>query len=126
MKVGGKHYRTIYPVDDGQVVEVIDQTRLPHEFTLVRLHTLDDAARAIVDMIVRGAPLIGAAGAYGMALALRTDASTAALEAARTRLIATRCSSSYAISTLPSAKVTRNAGIPQDYLRPQGTPASRR
>jgi len=90
MKVSGKHYRTIYPVDDGQVVEVIDQTRLPHEFTLMRLHTLDDAVRAISDMIVRGAPLIGAAGAYGMALALRADASTPALEAARTRLIATR------------------------------------
>jgi methylthioribose-1-phosphate isomerase len=90
MKVGGKHYRTIYPVEDGQVVEVIDQTRLPHEFALVRLRTLDDAVRAIADMIVRGAPLIGAAGAYGMALALRADAATAALEAARTRLIATR------------------------------------
>jgi methylthioribose-1-phosphate isomerase len=90
MKVGGKHYRTIYPVDDGQVVEVIDQTRLPHEFALVRLHTLDDAVRAISDMIVRGAPLIGAAGAYGMALALRADAATPALEDARTRLIATR------------------------------------
>ena len=90
MKVSGKHYRTIYPVDGGQVVEVIDQTRLPHEFVLMRLHTLDDAVRAIADMIVRGAPLIGAAGAYGMALALRADATTPALEAARTRLIATR------------------------------------
>ena len=90
MKVSGKHYRTIYPVEDGQVVEVIDQTRLPHEFALVRLRTLDDALRAISDMIVRGAPLIGAAGAYGMALALRVDATTPALESARTRLIATR------------------------------------
>ena len=90
MKVSGKHYRTIYPVDGGQVVEVIDQTRLPHEFALMRLHTLDDAVRAIADMMVRGAPLIGAAGAYGMALALRADATTPALEAARTRLIATR------------------------------------
>ena len=63
MKVSGKHYRTIVPVDGGQVVEVIDQTRLPHEFALMRLHTLDDAVRAIADMIVRGAPLIGAAGA---------------------------------------------------------------
>jgi methylthioribose-1-phosphate isomerase len=90
MKVSGKHYRTIYPVEDGRAVEVIDQTRLPHEFVLVRLLTLDDVVRAISDMIVRGAPLIGAAGAYGMALALRADAGTPALEAARTRLIATR------------------------------------
>jgi methylthioribose-1-phosphate isomerase len=90
MKVAGKHTRTIYPVEDGQVVEVIDQTKLPHEFALVRLHTLDDAVRAISDMIVRGAPLIGATGAYGMALALRADASTPALEAARKRLVASR------------------------------------
>jgi methylthioribose-1-phosphate isomerase len=90
MKVGGKHYRTIYPVEDGRVVEVIDQTRLPHELALVRLATLDDAVRAIADMIVRGAPLIGATGAYGMALALKADATTAALEAARVRLVASR------------------------------------
>ena len=90
MKVGGKHYRTIYPVEDGQVIEVIDQTRLPHEFALARLRSLDDAVRAIADMIVRGAPLIGATGAYGMALALRKDATTPALEAARKRLVASR------------------------------------
>ena len=90
MKVGGKHYRTIYPVGDGGGVEVIDQTRLPHEFVLVRLATLDDAVRAISDMIVRGAPLIGATGAYGVALALKADATTAALEEARARLVSCR------------------------------------
>jgi len=90
MKVGGRHYRTITPVDDGRAVEVIDQTQLPHAFALVRLLSLDDAVRAIADMIVRGAPLIGATGAYGMALALREDATTAGLEAARRRLVATR------------------------------------
>jgi methylthioribose-1-phosphate isomerase len=90
MKIHGKHYRTIYPIGDGRVVEVIDQTRLPHELVLVRLLTLDDAALAISDMTVRGAPLIGATGAYGMALALQADASTPALEAARSRLIGTR------------------------------------
>jgi methylthioribose-1-phosphate isomerase len=90
MKVGGKHYRTIYPVEDGQVVEVIDQTRLPHEFVRLRLACLDDAVRAISDMIVRGAPLIGATGAYGMALALRVQATTDSLEAARARLVAAR------------------------------------
>jgi methylthioribose-1-phosphate isomerase len=90
MKVSGKHYRTIYPVDNGRAVEVIDQTRLPHEFALTRLYTIDDAVRAIADMIVRGAPLIGATGAYGMALALRTDATTEALRLARDRLVAAR------------------------------------
>ncbi len=90
MKVGGKHFRTIQPIEDGRIVEVIDQTRLPHEFALVRLSCLDDAVRAIADMIVRGAPLIGATGAYGMALALNADATTPALEAARARLVTAR------------------------------------
>jgi methylthioribose-1-phosphate isomerase len=90
MKVRGQHFRTIFPVESGSAVDVIDQTRLPHEFALVRLRTLDDAIRAIADMIVRGAPLIGAAGAYGMALALRADATTPAMEDARKRLVATR------------------------------------
>jgi methylthioribose-1-phosphate isomerase len=90
MKVGGKHYRTIFPADDGHGIEVIDQTRLPHEFALVRLVSLDDAVRAIADMIVRGAPLIGATGAYGMAMALQSDAATPALEAARSLLVAAR------------------------------------
>ncbi|MGD0838458.1 MAG: S-methyl-5-thioribose-1-phosphate isomerase [Polyangia bacterium] len=90
MKVAGQHYRTIRPVAGGQEVEVIDQTKLPHEFALVRLRTLDDAVSAIATMIVRGAPLIGATGAYGMALALRADPSTPGLELARQRLVATR------------------------------------
>ena len=90
MKVRGQHFRTIFPVESDIAVDVIDQTRLPHEFALVRLRTLDDAIRAIADMIVRGAPLIGAAGAYGMALALRADATTQAMEEARKRLVATR------------------------------------
>ena len=90
MKVRGQHFRTIFPVEGDTAIDVIDQTRLPHEFALVRLHTLDDAIRAIADMVVRGAPLIGAAGAYGMALAMRADATTQAMEETRKRLVATR------------------------------------
>jgi methylthioribose-1-phosphate isomerase len=90
MKVGGKHFRTIYPIDGGRTIEVIDQTRLPHEFVLVQLGSLADAISAIKQMVVRGAPLIGATGAYGMALALREDGSTATLEAAREKLVAAR------------------------------------
>ena len=90
MKVDGTPYRTIWPTHDGSAVEVIDQTRLPHEFEVSRLETLDDAVRAISTMVVRGAPLIGATAAYGMALALRTDASDAALDAAGAALVATR------------------------------------
>jgi methylthioribose-1-phosphate isomerase len=88
MRVDGKPFRTIWPANGGVVV--IDQTRLPHEFVVETLVTLDDAARAISTMIVRGAPLIGATAAYGMALAARQDASDAALEAAAAKLVATR------------------------------------
>lgn len=90
MKVDGTAYRTIWCDDDGWSVRIIDQTRLPHQFELVTLTSLDEAARAIATMMVRGAPLIGAAAAYGMALAMREDASDAALDAAYEMLIATR------------------------------------
>lgn len=90
MKVGDRHYRSIWLAEDGWSVEIIDQTRLPHAFSVLRLTTLEEAARAIRDMWVRGAPLIGATAAYGMALALRQDASDAAIEGAARTLLATR------------------------------------
>jgi methylthioribose-1-phosphate isomerase len=71
-------------------VEIIDQTRLPHDFAVARLGSLDEAAHAIRAMLVRGAPLIGATAAYGLWLALRRDASDAALREAGARLLATR------------------------------------
>ena len=71
MRVGNEHFRTIWETDDGLAVEVIDQTRLPHAFATARLGSLQDAAHAIRAMIVRGAPLIGATAAYGVALAMR-------------------------------------------------------
>jgi methylthioribose-1-phosphate isomerase len=90
MKVQGVPYRTIWLADDGAAVEIIDQTRLPHVFATVRLETMDDAARAIRTMQVRGAPLIGATAAYGMALAVRAEASDDTLDAAYEALFATR------------------------------------
>jgi methylthioribose-1-phosphate isomerase len=90
MKVGGKHTRSIWVEPDGWSVGIIDQTLLPHRFATLRLTTLEEAARAIVTMQVRGAPLIGAAAAYGMCLALRADASDEALERAYATLLATR------------------------------------
>ena len=90
MKVNGQHTRSIWVEPDGETVAVIDQTVLPHRFVTLRLTTLDDAARAIKSMQVRGAPLIGATAAYGVALALRADASDEALERAYGTLIATR------------------------------------
>ncbi|MDJ0982642.1 MAG: S-methyl-5-thioribose-1-phosphate isomerase [Kiloniellales bacterium] len=90
MKVAGQHYRTIWVAEDGWTVEVIDQTKLPHVFEVLPLKTCEDAARAIETMVVRGAPLIGATAAYGMALALREDASDDGLERAYQRLMGTR------------------------------------
>ena len=90
MKVEGTQYRSIWLADDGQNVEIIDQTRLPHEFIIERLESLEDAARAIEIMQVRGAPLIGATAAYGVCLALGRDASNEVLEAACERLRRTR------------------------------------
>ena len=90
MLIDGEPRRTIWVAGDGWRVEIIDQTRLPHEFAIVALETLEDAARAIETMQVRGAPLIGATAAYGICLALRADASDAALEAASARLRRTR------------------------------------
>ncbi len=90
MNVDGKHFRSIWLGDDGWSAEIIDQTRLPHEFVIERLETLEDAAKAIEVMQVRGAPLIGATAAYGICLALREDAGDEALEAAEARLRRTR------------------------------------
>jgi len=89
MKVGGAPMRTIWPEPDG-AVGIIDQTALPHRLVTARLMTLEEAAHAIRAMLVRGAPLIGATAAYGIALALRKDASDAALETASRTLAATR------------------------------------
>ena len=69
MKIDGVAYRAIWVAADGWSVEIIDQTKLPHEFRTLRLTTLDAAAHAIRSMQVRGAPLIGATAAYGIALA---------------------------------------------------------
>lgn len=74
--------RTIWPTKDGEAVEIIDQTKLPFALEIVCLETVDEAAKAILDMLVRGAPLIGATAAYGMALAMKNDASDASLERA--------------------------------------------
>jgi len=82
MNINGTPYRTIWLGADGWTIEIIDQTRLPHEFVIVELKTVDDAARAIKTMQVRGAPLIGATAAFGLALALRADASDASMKAA--------------------------------------------
>jgi methylthioribose-1-phosphate isomerase len=82
MKINGRHTRTIWLAQDGWGVEIIDQTKLPHRVETVRLATVEEAAHAILSMQVRGAPLIGAAAAYGVALAMRKDASDDGLDTA--------------------------------------------
>jgi methylthioribose-1-phosphate isomerase len=90
MKINGTPYRTIWPTADNTAVEIIDQTRLPHVFATLRLNTMRDAERAIRDMQVRGAPLIGVTAAYGVALAMRELASDAELAEACKVLLAAR------------------------------------
>ena len=90
MKVDGKHFRSIWREQDGFTVGAIDQRRLPHEFVIAKLTNAAEAADAIRSMLVRGAPLIGAAAAYGIALAMRDDPSDAGIDRAYKMLIATR------------------------------------
>jgi methylthioribose-1-phosphate isomerase len=74
MKIHGQHYRSVWPIGE-DAFGIIDQTKLPHEFVTLTLHSADDAAHAIRTMQTRGAPLIGAVGAYGLALEMRRDPS---------------------------------------------------
>jgi methylthioribose-1-phosphate isomerase len=90
MKVNGVPYRSIWLAEDGRTVQIIDQTRLPHDFPIVDLTSMKAAATAIRDMWVRGAPLIGATAAYGMALQMAADPSDAGLAQAYDVLHATR------------------------------------
>ncbi len=89
MNINGTPYRSIWARGNGDA-EVIDQTRLPFEFTTRVLTSMQDAAAAIRTMIVRGAPLIGATAAYGVALAMRADPSDASLRQAVAALRAAR------------------------------------
>jgi methylthioribose-1-phosphate isomerase len=83
-------YRALVRPNGARYIETLDQRALPHSLVTTRIADADTAARAIRDMWVRGAPLIGAVGAYGLALALDLDASDAALAKAHAKLDATR------------------------------------
>lgn len=90
MQVNGKHYRSLWWNADSEVLEIIDQRWLPHEFRIAQVATMQDFADAIFEMRVRGAPLIGATAAYGMALAMAEDPSDANIETAWVFLEKTR------------------------------------
>ncbi|HEX5538518.1 MAG TPA: S-methyl-5-thioribose-1-phosphate isomerase [Methylophilaceae bacterium] len=90
MKIDGTHFTTIWPGNGNSYVEIIDQTLLPHAFKVVRLTTLQAMIHAIKTMQVRGAPLIGAAAAYGIALAMREQADDSHLQQAAQQLLDSR------------------------------------
>ncbi len=90
MKVGDRHYRSIWVEDGHAAVHIIDQSRLPHVFETLRLDSSDAVAEAIEAMRVRGAPLIGVAAAFGLALAVTRAPSDESISKASARLRTTR------------------------------------
>jgi methylthioribose-1-phosphate isomerase len=90
MILAGTRTRSIWVNPDSWSVGIFDQRKLPWSVEPMRLTTADDCAHAIADMATRGAPLIGAVAAYGLALALRVDAGDEALDRAYRQLLATR------------------------------------
>src|SRR3954463_6296378 len=79
MKIGGRHYRSVWPIGEG-AFGIIDPTKLPHPLETMTLRSAEDAAPVIKNMNTRGAPLIGVVGAYGLALAVREDPSDDAIQ----------------------------------------------
>jgi methylthioribose-1-phosphate isomerase len=90
VKIDGVHHRSIWLSDNGCSVRILDQRQLPWRVEIAELTSVEAAARAIKEMWTRGAPLIGATAAYGIALGLRADASDSALERDYKTLLATR------------------------------------
>ena len=88
MKIKGKPYRTIWY--ENNVVKIIDQTKLPHQFIIKDLRTIKDAVKAIKTMEVRGAPLIGGTAAYGIVLAVQENKSLDFIKKSSAELINSR------------------------------------
>ena len=88
MKIEGKEYRTIW--FENNIVKIIDQTKLPHQFIIKDLKTVKDAINAIKVMEVRGAPLIGATAAYGLVLAIIENKDQSFLNKSAENLISSR------------------------------------
>ena len=88
MQINGKNYKTIW--NDNNIVKIIDQTKLPHKFVIKDLVTAEDAIEAINTMQVRGAPLIGATAAYGLALSIKEKNDFSYLKKTSKNLISTR------------------------------------
>ena len=114
MRIDGRDYRTIWLDGDGRRVHVIDQTRLPHRLETRVLSNSAEAARAIADMTVRGAPLIGVTGAYGLALAIAEDPSDSGVDSAYASLLATRPTASNLRWALDRVRAVVMAVAPAD------------
>ncbi len=103
MQVNGKQYRTIWLSEDESYVNIIDQRKIPFEFEVERINTLDEMCIAIKDMHIRGAGLIGASAAYGMYLAVLESTDWQSLKNAADKLINTRPTAvnlSYAVNLM--------------------------
>ena len=90
MKIEGKEYRTIWFDGQNQIVKIIDQTKLPHQFIIKELTTIKDAINAIKTMEVRGAPLIGGTAAYGIVLAIMENSELDFIKKSSEKLIQSR------------------------------------
>ena len=88
MKIEGNSYKTIW--FENNLVKIIDQTKLPHQFIIKDLKTVKDAINAIKTMEVRGAPLIGATAAYGLVLSIIENNDLSYLKKSSEELIASR------------------------------------
>ena len=88
MKIEGKEYRTIW--FERNIVKIIDQTKLPHQFIIKELKTVKDAINSIKTMEVRGAPLIGGTAAYGLVLAIQENNDTKFIKKSSEELIDSR------------------------------------
>ena len=88
MKINGKKYRTIW--FENNIVKIIDQTRLPHQFIIKDIKTVQESINAIKTMEVRGAPLIGATAAYGLVLSIIEKNDLSFLKKSGEDLIASR------------------------------------
>ena len=90
MKINGVEYKTIWFDEEKQVVKIIDQTKLPHKFTIKELSSVKDAINAIKTMEVRGAPLIGGTAAFGLVLAIKENNSLDFIKKSSEELVASR------------------------------------
>ncbi len=90
MRIGENDWRTIWLENQGQSIGLINQNHLPHNLVTCSINSCKEVADAISSMVVRGAPLIGVAGAYGLMLALKDDPSDASLNMAFKQLASTR------------------------------------